>query len=167
MFKIYTKSGDKGTTQLSSGERVSKDETQVEAIGTIDELNAHIGLLMTYIEEKTLLERLHDLQTVLFDIGGNKVIDHSLTTQLEKDMDAMTESLPPLRDFVYPGGCKAAALSHVCRTVCRRAERNFVTLSKIRPIDASVLCFLNRLSDYFFILARKLNFIYNVAEKTW
>ncbi len=167
MFKIYTKSGDKGTTQLSSGERVSKDETQVEAIGTIDELNAHIGLLMTYIEEKTLLERLHDLQTVLFDIGGNKVIDHSLTTQLEKDMDAMTESLPPLRDFVYPGGCKAAAQSHVCRTVCRRAERNFVTLSKIRPIDASVLCFLNRLSDYFFILARKLNFIYNVAEKTW
>ena len=166
MFKIYTKSGDKGTTQLSSGERVSKDETQVEAIGTIDELNAHIGLLMTYIEEKTLLERLHDLQTVLFDIGGNKVIDHSLTTQLEKDMDAMTESLPPLRDFVYPGGCKAAAQSHVCRTVCRRAERNFVTLSKIRPIDASVLCFLNRLSDYFFILARKLNFIYNVAEKT-
>ena len=139
MFKIYTKTGDKGTTQLSSGERVSKDETQVEAIGTIDELNAHIGLLMTYIEEKTLLERLHDLQTVLFDIGGNKVIDHSLTTQLEKDMDAMTESLPPLRDFVYPGGCKAAALSHVCRTVCRRAERNFVTLSKIRPIDASVL----------------------------
>ena len=122
---------------------------------------------MTYIEEKTLLERLHDLQTVLFDIGGNKVIDHSLTTQLEKDMDAMTESLPPLRDFVYPGGCKAAAQSHVCRTVCRRAERNFVTLSKIRPIDASVLCFLNRLSDYFFILARKLNFIYNVAEKTW
>ena len=167
MFKIYTKTGDKGTTQLSSGERVSKDETQVEAIGTIDELNAHIGLLMTYIEEKTLLERLHDLQTVLFDIGGNKVIDHSLTTQLEKDMDAMTESLPPLRDFVYPGGCKAAAQSHVCRTVCRRAERNFVTLSKIRPIDASVLCFLNRLSDYFFILARKLNFIYNVAEKTW
>ena len=167
MFKIYTKSGDKGTTQLSSGERVSKDETQVEAIGTIDELNAHIGLLMTYIEEKTLLERPHDLQTVLFDIGGNKVIDHSLTTQLEKDMDAMTESLPPLRDFVYPGGCKAAAQSHVCRTVCRRAERNFVTLSKIRPIDASVLCFLNRLSDYFFILARKLNFIYNVAEKTW
>lgn len=167
MFKIYTKSGDKGTTQLSSGERVSKDETQVEAIGTIDELNAHIGLLMTYIEEKTLLERLHDLQTVLFDIGGNKVIGHSLTTQLEKDMDAMTESLPPLRDFVYPGGCKAAAQSHVCRTVCRRAERNFVTLSKIRPIDASVLCFLNRLSDYFFILARKLNFIYNVAEKTW
>mgnify|MGYP006053345137 FL=1 len=167
MFKIYTKTGDKGTTQLSSGERVSKDETQVEAIGTIDELNAHIGLLMTYIEEKTLLERLHNLQTVLFDIGGNKVIDHSLTTQLEKDMDAMTESLPPLRDFVYPGGCKAAAQSHVCRTVCRRAERNFVTLSKIRPIDASVLCFLNRLSDYFFILARKLNFIYNVAEKTW
>lgn len=167
MFKIYTKTGDKGTTQLSSGERVSKDETQVEAIGTIDELNAHIGLLMTYIEEKTLLERLHNLQTVLFDIGGNKVIDHSLTTQLEKDMDAMTESLPTLRDFVYPGGCKAAAQSHVCRTVCRRAERNFVTLSKIRPIDASVLCFLNRLSDYFFILARKLNFIYNVAEKTW
>ena len=132
MFKIYTKTGDKGTTQLSSGERVSKDEAQVEAIGTIDELNAHIGLLMTYIEEKTLLERLHNLQTVLFDIGGNKV-----------------------------------AQSHVCRTVCRRAERNFVTLSKIRPIDASVLCFLNRLSDYFFILARKLNFIYNVAEKTW
>lgn len=167
MFKIYTKTGDKGTTQLSSGERVSKDEAQVEAIGTIDELNAHIGLLMTYIEEKTLLERLHNLQTVLFDIGGNKVINHSLTTQLEKDMDAMTESLPPLRDFVYPGGCKAAAQSHVCRTVCRRAERNFVSLSKIRPIDASVLCFLNRLSDYFFILARKLNFIYNVAEKTW
>ena len=167
MFKIYTKSGDKGTTQLSSGERVSKDETQVEAIGTIDELNAHIGLLMTYIEEKTLLERLHDLQTVLFDIGGNKVIDHSLTTQLEKDMDAMTESLPPLRDFVYPGGCKAAAQSHVCRTVCTRDERNFVTFSKIRPIDARVLCFLKRLSDYFFILARKLKFIYNVAEKTW
>lgn len=167
MFRIYTKTGDKGTTQLSTGERVSKDDPQVEAIGTIDELNAQIGLLMTYIEDKQLLERLHALQTTLFDIGGNKSIPTTLTTQLEQDMDAMTEDLPPLRDFVYPGGCRAAALSHVCRTVCRRAERNFVSLSKIREVDASVLLFLNRLSDYFFILARKLNFVYNVAEKTW
>lgn len=167
MFRIYTKTGDKGTTQLSTGERVSKDDLQVEAIGTIDELNAQIGLLMTYIEDKQLLERLHALQTTLFDIGGNKSIPTTLATQLEQDMDAMTEDLPPLRDFVYPGGCRAAALCHVCRTVCRRAERNFVSLSKIREVDASVLLFLNRLSDYFFILARKLNFVYNVAEKTW
>ncbi|MGI6222333.1 MAG: cob(I)yrinic acid a,c-diamide adenosyltransferase [Prevotella sp.] len=167
MLKIYTKTGDKGTTQLSSGERVDKDDAQVEAVGTIDELNANIGLLMTDISDEALLKRLHELQTEMFNIGGNLPVDEELTKKLEEEMDKMTAELPRIKDFIYPGGCRAAAQCHVCRTICRRAERRFVSLAKIRPVDASILRFLNRLSDYFFVLARKLNFVYNVSEKTW
>lgn len=167
MNRIYTKTGDQGTTQLPSGQRVYKDDAQVEAVGAIDELNAHIGLLMAGLDDDALLPRLHQVQTMLFNIGGNQPVDDQLTQELEQDMDRMSASLAPIRDFIYPGGCRAAAQCHVCRTVCRRAERRFVSLSKERPIDASKLRFLNRLSDYFFVLARKLNFVCNVTEKTW
>lgn len=167
MNRIYTKTGDQGTTQLPSGQRVDKDDTQVEAVGAIDELNAHIGLLMTGLDDDALLPRLRQVQAMLFNIGGNLPIDDRLTQELEQDMDRMSATLPPIRDFIYPGGCRAAAQCHVCRTVCRRAERRFVSLDKDRHIDASKLRFLNRLSDYFFVLARKLNFVCNVTEKTW
>lgn len=167
MNRIYTKTGDQGTTQLPSGQRVDKDDAQVEAVGAIDELNAHIGLLMAGLDDDALLPRLRQVQAMLFNIGGNLPIDDRLTLELEQDMDRMSATLPPIRDFIYPGGCRAAALCHVCRTVCRRAERRFVSLDKDRHIDASKLRFLNRLSDYFFVLARKLNFVCNVTEKTW
>lgn len=167
MNRIYTKTGDQGTTQLPSGQRVDKDDAQVEAVGAIDELNAHIGLLMAGLDDDALLPRLHQVQAMLFNIGGNLPIDDRLTLELEQDMDRMSATLPPIRDFIYPGGCRAAAQCHVCRTVCRRAERRFVSLDKDRHIDASKLRFLNRLSDYFFVLARKLNFVCNVTEKTW
>lgn len=167
MNRIYTKTGDQGTTQLPSGQRVDKDDAQVEAVGAIDELNAHIGLLMAGLDDDALLPRLRQVQAMLFNIGGNLPIDDRLTLELEQDMDRMSATLPPIRDFIYPGGCRAAAQCHVCRTVCRRAERRFVSLAKDRHIDASKLRFLNRLSDYFFVLARKLNFICNVTEKTW
>lgn len=167
MNRIYTKTGDQGTTQLPSGQRVDKDDAQVEAVGAIDELNAHIGLLMTGLDDDALLPRLRQVQAMLFNIGGNLPIDDRLTLELEQDMDRMSATLPPIRDFIYPGGCRAAAQCHVCRTVCRRAERRFVSLDKDRHIDASKLRFLNRLSDYFFVLARKLNFVCNVTEKTW
>lgn len=167
MNRIYTKTGDQGTTQLPSGQRVDKDDAQVEAVGAIDELNAHIGLLMAGLDDDALLPRLHQVQAMLFNIGGNLPIDDRLTQELEQDMDRMSATLPPIRDFIYPGGCRAAAQCHVCRTVCRRAERRFVSLDKDRHIDASKLRFLNRLSDYFFVLARKLNFVCNVTEKTW
>lgn len=167
MNRIYTKTGDQGTTQLPSGQRVDKDDAQVEAVGAIDELNAHIGLLMAGLDDDALLPRLRQVQTMLFNIGGNLPIDDRLTQELEQDMDRMSATLPPIRDFIYPGGCRAAAQCHVCRTVCRRAERRFVSLDKDRHIDVSKLRFLNRLSDYFFVLARKLNFVCNVTEKTW
>ncbi len=167
MNRIYTKTGDQGTTQLPSGQRVDKDDAQVEAVGAIDELNAHIGLLMAGLDDDALLPRLRQVQAMLFNIGGNLPIDDRLTLELEQDMDRMSATLPPIRDFIYPGGCRAAAQCHVCRTVCRRAERRFVSLDKDRHIDASKLRFLNRLSDYFFVLARKLNFVCNVTEKTW
>ena len=167
MNRIYTKTGDQGTTQLPSGQRVDKDDAQVEAVGAIDELNAHIGLLMAGLDDDALLPRLRQVQAMLFNIGGNLPTDDRLTLELEQDMDRMSATLPPIRDFIYPGGCRAAAQCHVCRTVCRRAERRFVSLDKDRHIDASKLRFLNRLSDYFFVLARKLNFVCNVTEKTW
>jgi cob(I)alamin adenosyltransferase len=163
LSKIYTRTGDDGTTGLGDGTRVSKDNPRVEAYGTVDELNSVIGLLLTH----TLPEGIHDclvgVQHRLFDLGGELCLPaHTAITQhhvseLERILDDLNASLSPLKDFILPGGSAAAAVCHVARTVCRRAERRIISLSKQEQISELIVQYLNRLSDLLFVIARTLN----------
>lgn len=170
-MSIYTKGGDKGKTSIVGGMRVDKDNPRVEAIGAIDELNSHIGLLVALCHKYSVdgisedLRALEDIQKELFCIGAGKEVRRECIENLEHLIDSCSKCLPKNKDFVIPGGCVLSGEAHVCRTVCRRAERRFVTLSKNQDTDANSLVLLNRLSDYLFVLARKLNFIQQVDEK--
>lgn len=169
-MKIYTKTGDKGQTSLGSGERVSKASLRVDAYGTVDELNSHIGLLRTESTDP----QLSAIQNELFNLGTHlatkspKVdIKDDASTALEREMDRMTSDLPELRNFILPGGSRPAALAHICRTVCRRAERLVIALHEAESLDVKSIVYLNRLSDYFFVLARYLNLKANADEVIW
>ncbi len=174
-WKIYTKTGDKGETSLIGGRRVPKHHVQIEAYGTVDELNAHIGLLREMIDfephaQEVLLEVMDRLFTsesllALDQAGGNDqpVSKRPIPTLkeddiliLEQEIDKMNESLPELSTFILPGGSKPAAQAHVARCVCRRAERTVLRLSEEIPVEPLVIKLLNRLSDYLFVLARFL-----------
>jgi cob(I)alamin adenosyltransferase len=163
LTKIYTRTGDAGTTGLADGSRVAKDAPRIEAIGTVDELNSVIGVLLAEdlpAEARTLL---NDVQNDLFDLGGElSVPGHTLMSEahskrLEDALDAFNAKLPALKEFILPGGARTASLAHVARTVCRRAERTLVALSKTGPLAPTLLPYLNRLSDLLFVLARVLN----------
>ncbi len=179
-MKIYTKSGDRGETSLVGGERVPKDCIRLESYGTIDELNAQLGLLHTYLTEEHDRQTVLDIQNELFVVGSNLATDTDkrplhpnsiLSTakieQLEHEIDILTESLPPMTGFILPGGTRGAAVCHVCRTVCRRAERTIVQLSRQASVDDNLLRYINRLSDYLFVLSRKMNKIENKEEILW
>jgi len=177
-MKIYTKTGDKGMTSLFGGTRVSKDYIQIESYGTVDELNAHIGLLISLIEEKDLLKTLKAVQSILFDIGSHlasdgKADDHlpqleeHFINELEKLMDSMTLKLPPLKAFILPGGNQRISIAHICRTICRRAERRVISLEPIKALNPLIIIYLNRLSDYFFVLARYLSRLDGIDEIKW
>ncbi len=166
MAKIYTKGGDKGTTQLLSGKRVPKYDIRVEAYGSIDEISAHIGYLVSMdISEKIKTDLLF-IQQILFDISGLLACDagkhlkllnpveNSSIEKIETLIDDMTADLPPLTKFIIPGGQKEVAYVHICRTVTRRAERNIVKLADNEQINENIIIFINRLSDYFFTLSR-------------
>ena len=178
---IYTKTGDSGTTSLVGGSRVSKDDQRVEAYGTVDELSAFIGVL--YDQEgvteaqKTVLDTI---QNKLFTLESHFALDENsevkkmipvLTTEdvafVEHEIDVMNEQLPELKSFVIPGGNLKASYAHVCRTVCRRAERQGWRLAAQHPVDLVDLKYLNRLSDYFFVLARFFGFLDKVDENNW
>ena len=179
-MKIYTKGGDKGTTSLFGGKRVSKKDLQIEAYGTVDELNSYIGALISEVQEEQPIKDLMGLQSILFDIGSHLASDgtsdkylpelqDSLIDHLEKRMDEMTAKLPELKSFILPGGNKRVAQTHICRTVCRRAERRVVHLLDQNSNDNLAWClrYLNRLSDYFFVLARYLMLLDGVDEVKW
>ncbi len=164
-MKIYTGFGDKGKTSLLNGV-VDKDSLVVEAYGTIDELNSFVGLINHYISSEDLFR----IQKTLFLIGAELAGDkHSLSNEeifwLESKIDSI--ELPSLSNFILPGGSKISALFHIARTVCRRAERRAVTLNKTNKINANILVYLNRLSDYLFVLARYYNLKEGVDEKVW
>jgi len=177
---VYTRTGDKGTTSLVGGKRVPKTHARLEAYGTIDELNSFIGLLITYLsnpEEKDFLQRV---QNNLFVIGSNlatdqsttelrqaSVIPTSLIEEMEHRIDVLDNSIPPLTAFVLPGGSRGASVCHVCRTVCRRAERRILTLSEQAEVSPELIAYVNRLSDYFFVLSRKINKDENHDEIFW
>ena len=167
---VYTKTGDQGTTALVGGMRVSKTDIRLESYGTVDELNSQIGLLITYIDDEDDKRFLLWIQHKLFSIGSYLATDHEKVTlkaasilyeedtrKIEDEIDQIDSTLPLLHAFVLPGGCRGAAIAHVCRTVCRRAERRILSLSEDTKISSELLSFINRLSDYLFVLSRKIN----------
>ncbi len=163
LSKIYTRTGDKGTTGLGDGSRIDKDDTRVEAFGDIDELNSYIGLLISLLpEDDELLEDLQEIQQSLFNLGGElsvpgyQLISDAHTEALERQLDRLNQSLPPLKDFVLPGGSQPAAVCHLARSVCRRAERRLVSLAKLAEVRPQCQAYLNRLSDLLFVCARVL-----------
>lgn len=176
-MKVYTKTGDTGTTSLVGGKRVPKDCARLESYGTIDELNAQVGLLLTYVSEPVDRETLIGIQNNLFVIGAqlateapqvpSVVITSVDVTKLEQSIDAASEGLPKWRGFTLPGGCRPAALAHVCRTICRRAERRILALNSSEEVAPELLAYVNRLSDYFYILALRLNFLQGTDEILW
>jgi len=175
LSKIYTRTGDDGSTGLGDGSRVAKDDARVEAFGTVDELNAFVGLLRAELAaEHTAQPLLSEIQHDLFDLGGELCIPGYTLLKaegidtLEAAIDQLNEALPPLKEFILPGGSRAASQAHVCRTVCRRAERRVLTLMQhadnIGPLP---LRYLNRLSDYLFVLARSLAREGGAGEVLW
>ncbi len=176
-MKIYTKKGDDGTTALFGGARLDKDDLRIEAYGTIDELNSFLGQLADLVSstEQTFLR---EIQRLLFNIGSslatapNKESPVPLPTaedlaRMEQAIDQMETELSPLKNFILPGGHPKVSAAHVCRTVCRRAERRIVSLARESIVQNEILPYLNRLSDYFFVYSRKLSRDEGVEEIPW
>lgn len=162
LTKIYTRTGDAGTTGLADGSRIDKDDIRVEAMGAVDELNAYVGRILSHKVPSDMRECLTDVQHALFDIGGELAIPGSSTVTseyveaLESSLDEINATLPPLKEFILPGGGGAATATHVARAVCRRAERRLLTLSRRDEVNIHARIYLNRLSDLFFVIARAL-----------
>jgi cob(I)alamin adenosyltransferase len=178
MAKIYTKTGDAGETSIFGGKRLPKDHVRIEAYGTVDELNAYLGLLRDQVPDPETQSRLKMIQDRLFTVGSNLASDpdKELVTPdlraediegLEKEMDRMNEDLPELRNFVLPGGHQVVSYCHLARCVCRRAERRVIHLARESKVEPIVIQYLNRLSDYFFVLARYLGREMQVEEISW
>jgi cob(I)alamin adenosyltransferase len=178
-MKIYTKTGDQGTTALFGGKRVSKADLRIDTYGTVDELNAWIGLVRDQDVNQKRKETFIEIQDRLFTIGsilatepGNTKVkipslQESDITLLEKEIDTMDTELPPMRFFVLPGGHPTVSHCHIARTVCRRTERLTIALHQQEPVDAMVIKYLNRLSDYLFVLSRKISHELQAEETPW
>jgi len=173
LSKIYTRTGDDGTTGLGDGSRVDKDSLRVETFGTVDELNSLVGLVLASEPGGAVRDCLTRTQHELFDLGGElcmpgtTLIPASCVDQLEADLDRFNEDLPPLKDFILPGGSEPAARCHLARTVCRRAERLIVSLAKIEDVNDVSLRYVNRLSDLLFVIARVLARANDGSEVLW
>ncbi len=177
---IYTGGGDRGTTSLVGGQRVSKADHRIESYGTVDELNAFIGWLITQVGDEADRSFLAFVQHKLFTIGSYLATDPATTEiqvqshvtpesieHIEREIDRIDGGLPRIRHFLLPGGSPSAAAAHICRTVCRRAERQIYRLAETAPVEEPLLVFINRLSDYFFVLARKECILHNGDEIIW
>lgn len=173
LSKIYTRTGDKGTTGLGDGSRVAKNSLRISAIGDVDELNAVIGLMLTETFSDEIQSLLTEVQHNLFNLGGelcmpNMTLVHGdCVTRLETQLDQLNESLSPLEEFILPGGSKAAAYCHLARTVCRRAERTMYTLNESEQLTETALQYINRLSDFLFVLCRIFNKEANIPDVLW
>lgn len=179
-MKIYTKAGDKGETGRLDGSKISKSSLQVQACGDVDELNSWIGLLADYTINAERAPLLRSIQNQLFTIGSHimknpdsdkqvklPVLKEKDILLLEKAIDQLSESLPPMKHFILPGGHKEVSFCHIARAVCRRAERSMVSLSQYMMLEDNQLIYLNRLSDYLFTLARAMGRDLNVSEIPW
>ena len=180
-FKIYTKTGDEGTTSLIGGTKVYKSDKRIESYGSVDELNSYIGLVGDYLTDEHTKFVLKEIQDRLFTIGSSLACDPDKeplmkipdlnaadTTLLENEIDKMNEVLPEMKNFIIPGGHVAVSTAHIARCVCRRAERLCVSLKEDKNfIDPLVIIYLNRLSDYLFVLARYIGNIFHATEIAW
>lgn len=179
-MKLYTKTGDKGQTGLIGGTRVPKNDVRIEAYGTVDELNSFIGLLSTGEIPENVKSFLQLVQNKLFVIGSYLATDQSKVSlhkasvltdtdisSVELEIDKLEELLPPLSAFILPGGSQAGAMSHICRTIARRAERRLFDVNELYVVDGQILVFVNRLSDYFFALSRHLTLLNGAEEIYW
>lgn len=173
LSKIYTRTGDAGTTGLGDGNRIDKDHPRMEVIGAVDELNSLLGVLISETTDTTVSNLLTAIQHDLFDFGGELSIPgYTLVTAersawLEAQIDRLNEPLPPLKNFILPGGSRAASLCHLARAVCRRAERRLVTLARSDEVNREGTVYLNRLSDLLFVLARTLARADGGSEVLW
>lgn len=178
--KVYTRTGDKGTTSLVGGVRIEKSSVRLEAYGTIDELSSHLGLLVSLLDDGEDRQTLLRIQKNLFNVCTHLATDQSQTPLypsarlpenevafMEQQIDAINALLPEAQGFIQPGGCQAAAQAHVCRTVCRRAERRIAALAATAVVGEEIQQYVNRLSDYLFVLAKKINFNKGVNEILW
>ena len=178
-MKIYTRKGDTGQTSLIDGDMVNKHNLSVDAYGTIDELNSFLGLLKDYIKDDKIKDILNNIQIKLFSIGSilasGKNQNISAKVKIEKkdveyielEIDRLNKDLPELKNFVIPGGHKTSSYSHVCRSICRRAERKISELNNKSSVNSNILAYVNRLSDFFFVLSRFLKHSDNVSESRW
>ena len=178
-MKIYTKFGDSGETALYGGTRVGKDDSRIEAIGTVDELNAYIGYAQTLINDTDISDLMAQIQNHLFAVGADLAtpathtkaadfrISADFTTAMETAIDTLSEELPPLTNFILPGGCAAGAILHIARVVCRRSERRIVQLANDTGVNPEIIRSLNRLSDLLFVLARTVNYRAQAPEPIW
>lgn len=185
-MKIYTKTGDKGMTSLFGGTRVPKHHLRIESYGTVDELNSFVGLIRSLNPDKETREVLIQIQNQLFTVGSTLATDPEKAVMrsgkqrlkiekineakirlLEDEIDRMNDSLPPLTHFILPGGNEVVSYCHIARTICRRAERRITQLNETEEVDPLVVRYLNRLSDYFFVLARKLSSDMEAEEIKW
>lgn len=191
---IYTKKGDKGETGIFSGKKVSKNDLLIEVLGTIDEANSYLGLSTSFLEEKYLIneqtrslktevssrskewnslrDKITQVQKTLFKLGSiiagaEGSVSKTVVTKYEKEINEWTEAMPVLKNFIFPGGCSAAASIFVARTVVRRAERLIVKLNNQKELNPGILVYMNRLSDYLFTLARYINFRAGTRETIW
>lgn len=173
LSKIYTRTGDDGTTGLGDGTRTPKDSLRVAAYGTVDELNSALGVVLACELPSSARDALEPIQHELFDLGGElcipgrEVIRDEHVTRLEDRLDSLNASLPALKEFVLPGGSQAAALAHVARAVCRRAERMAISLARAEAVNPYALKYLNRLSDLLFVAARFINVAAHEPEILW
>jgi cob(I)alamin adenosyltransferase len=173
LSKIYTRTGDKGDTGLGDGSRAPKDALRVEAYGTVDELNSAVGLVLASDLPEAIAKCLTRIQHELFDLGGElcmpgyTLIPDDYITGLENDLDRFNEDLPPLKDFILPGGSESAARCHLARTIARRAERRVVSLARDEEVNECSIRYLNRLSDTLFVMARVLARADGGTEVIW
>lgn len=173
LTKIYTRTGDGGTTGLADGSRVSKDAPRIEAIGAVDELNSALGVLLAEPLPDAARGCLDNVQNDLFDLGGelsvpgHPIMGKAHVVRLERELDRFNAGLPALKDFILPAGSRAAALTHLARTVCRRAERELVGLSRTETIRFVTVRYVNRLSDYFFVVGRAVTHTLGYQEVLW
>lgn len=173
LSKLYTRTGDDGTSGLSGGERIAKNHQRMNAMGTVDELNSVIGLLVSKLQDDELEEMLVEIQHDLFNIGGeismppHSFIKPEKVTGLERKIDQFNESVEPLKDFILPGGCEAAAVCHMARSIARRAERDVVTLHQHEAVCDTTRQYLNRLSDLLFVVARIINLRNGQDDVMW
>ncbi len=173
LSKIYTRTGDDGTTGLGDGSRVGKDSLRVEAFGTVDELNSALGMVIALTDDERVKTCLTTVQHDLFDLGGElsipgtTLINDDQVSRLENDLDTFNADLTPLKEFILPGGDAAAASCHLARTISRRAERRLITLSAEQPVADTARQYLNRVSDLLFVVARRLAAASDVGEILW